>query len=378
MKAIYGDNIKLGILGGGQLGRMLIQEAASLDVKIHVLDPAADAPCAELANSFTQGDFRDYDTVMAFGADKDVLTIEIEDVSVQALKDLQTKGVKVCPDPKALEIIKDKGIQKQFYADNAIPTSDFQLIADGGDCKEEQLPTVLKLRTGGYDGKGVMLLRSNEDLKNAFTGPCLIEDLVDIEKELSVIIARNADGQTATFPVVELVFDPVANLVDYLFAPAEIDSELAERARALATKVADALSFEGILAVEMFLTKNGEILVNEVAPRTHNSGHHTIEANITSQFGQHLRSILNLPLGSTDTLRLGAMVNIVGEPEFTGPVKYEGLNELLATEGVYPHFYGKTMTKPYRKMGHVTILAETKTALEEKIRFVKTTLRAIS
>lgn len=378
MKAIYGDNIKLGILGGGQLGRMLIQEAASLDVKIHVLDPAADAPCAELANSFTQGDFRDYDTVMAFGADKDVLTIEIEDVSVQALKDLQAKGVKVCPDPKALEIIKDKGIQKQFYADNAIPTSDFQLIADGSDCAEDQLPTVLKLRTGGYDGKGVMLLRSTDDLKNAFQGPCLIEDMVDIEKELSVIIARNADGQTSTFPVVELVFDPVANLVDYLFAPAEIDSELAERAHALATKVADALSFEGILAVEMFLTKNGEILVNEVAPRTHNSGHHTIEANITSQFGQHLRSILNLPLGSTDTLRLGAMVNIVGEPEFTGPVKYEGLNELLATEGVYPHFYGKTMTKPYRKMGHVTILAEDKKALEEKIRFVKATLRAIS
>ena len=223
-----------------------------------------------------------------------------------------------------------------------------------------------------------MLLRSNEDLKNAFAGPCLIEDLVDIEKELSVIIARNADGQTATFPVVELVFDPVANLVDYLFAPAEIDADLAEKAKKLATQVADALSFEGILAVEMFLTKSGEVLVNEVAPRTHNSGHHTIEANITSQFGQHLRSILNLPLGSTDTLRLGAMVNIVGEPEFTGPVKYEGLNELLATEGVYPHFYGKTMTKPYRKMGHVTILAETKTALEEKIRFVKATLRAIS
>lgn len=378
MKAIYGDNIKLGILGGGQLGRMLIQEAASLDVKIHVLDPAADAPCAELANSFTQGDFRDYDTVMAFGSDKDVLTIEIEDVSVQALKDLQAQGVKVCPDPKALEIIKDKGIQKQFYLDNGIPTSDFQLLENGKDCQENQLPTVLKLRTGGYDGKGVMLLRSAQDLASAFEGPCLIEDMVDIDKELSVIIARNANGQTVTFPVVELVFDPVANLVDYLFAPAEIDNSLATKACELATKVADALEFEGILAVEMFLTKSGEILVNEVAPRTHNSGHHTIEANITSQFGQHLRSILNLPLGSTDTLRLGAMVNIVGEPGYTGPVKYEGLNELLATEGVYPHFYGKTITKPYRKMGHVTILAETKKALEEKVRFVKSALRAIS
>jgi len=378
MKAIYGDNIKLGILGGGQLGRMLIQEAASLDVKIHVLDPAADAPCAELANSFTQGDFRDYDTVMAFGADKDVITIEIEDVSVQALKDLQKIGVKVCPDPRALEIIKDKGIQKQFYADNGILSSNFSLLENGKDCPIEALPTVLKLRTGGYDGKGVMILRTAEDLENAFEGPCLIEDLVPIEKELSVIIARNADGQSETFPVVELVFDPRANLVDFLFAPAEIEDDLAEKAKELATKVADALKFEGILAVELFLTKEGEILVNEAAPRTHNSGHHTIEANYTSQFGQHLRSILNLPLGSTETLRMGAMVNIVGEEGHTGPVKYEGLNALLATDGVYPHFYGKTTTKPFRKMGHVTILADDKAALEAKVLFVKQTLKAIS
>lgn len=378
MKEIYGENLKLGILGGGQLGRMLIQEAASLDVQIHVLDPAADAPCAQLANSFIQGDFRDYDTVMAFGKDKDLLTIEIEDVSTEALKDLQKQGVRVCPDPSHLEIIKDKGIQKQFYADKSIATSNFRLIDSGKGLTKDDLPCVLKMRTGGYDGKGVQVLRSEEDLADVFEGPCVVEDLVDIEKELSVIIARNANGQTEAFPVVELVFDPVANLVDYLFAPAEINNEESEKAQNLATQVADAFGFEGILAVEMFLTKDGEILVNEIAPRTHNSGHHTIEANITSQFAQHLRSILNVPLGSTETLRPGAMVNLVGAPGFTGPVVYDGMNDLLAMEGVYPHVYGKSTTKPYRKMGHVTILAHDMDELRKKVEEVKSSIRVIS
>ncbi|MCH2197473.1 MAG: 5-(carboxyamino)imidazole ribonucleotide synthase [Flavobacteriales bacterium] len=371
MKPVYGKNFKLGILGGGQLGRMLIQEAASLDVQIHVLDPTPDAPCAELANSFTCGEFRDYDTVMKFGADKDLITIEIEDVNTQALKDLQAQGLKVCPDPTHLEIIKDKGIQKQFYADHNIATSDFRLIESGKELTADDLPCVLKARTGGYDGKGVAVLRSADDLAKAFDGPCVVEDLVDIEKELSVIIARNEQGETKAFPVVELVFDPVANLVDYLFAPANIADDVAASAEKLAMQVADALEFRGIIAIEMFLTTSGEVLVNEAAPRTHNSGHHSIEGNICSQFEQHLRSVLNLPLGSTETLRPAAMVNLVGAEGYTGPVKYVGFDQLLAMPGVYPHIYGKSTTKPYRKMGHVTILADSVDALKGKVAEVK-------
>lgn len=378
MKAIYGENMKLGILGGGQLGRMLIQEAASLDVQIHVLDPTQDAPCSKLAQTFTCGDFRDYQTVMDFGKDKDVLTIEIEDVNTQALKDLQAQGVRVCPDPAHLETIKDKGIQKQFYAQHNIATSDFRLIDSGKELKEEDLPCVLKMRTGGYDGKGVQVMRDASDLADAFQGPCVVEDLVPIEKELSVIIARNPSGETNTFPVVELVFDPVANLVDYLFAPANIEDTVADKARALAVEVADALEFVGILAVEMFLTKDGDVLVNEVAPRTHNSGHHTIEANITSQFEQHLRSILDLPLGSTATVKPGAMVNLVGAEGFTGPVIYDGLESLLRMEGVYPHLYGKSTTKPFRKMGHVTIVADKTEELAKKVEEVKGRIRVVA
>jgi 5-(carboxyamino)imidazole ribonucleotide synthase len=378
MKSITGTNLKLGILGGGQLGRMLIQEAASLDVHIHVLDPSADAPCAALATTFTQGDFRDYQTVLDFGADKDVLTIEIEDVNTQALKELQSKGVTVCPDPAHIETIKDKGLQKQFYADHGIATSSFKLIEDGRSLTEADLPCVLKLRTGGYDGRGVSVMRTKEDLKDAFEGGCVVEDLVDIEKELAVIIARNASGDSAAFPVTELVFDPKANLVDYLFAPADVSPSAASAAKDLATKVADALNFTGILAVELFLTKSGEVLVNEVAPRTHNSGHHTIEANIASQFEQHLRAILDLPLGSTEVLRPAAMVNLVGAPDHKGPVIYDGLNTLLAMPGVYPHIYGKAETKPYRKMGHVTVLADDLATLKQKVEEVKAAIRVIA
>jgi 5-(carboxyamino)imidazole ribonucleotide synthase len=375
---IYGNNIKLGILGGGQLGRMFIQEAISLDVQVHVLDPAADAPCAQLATTFTCGSFRDYQTVMDFGRSMDVLTIEIEDVNVDALRELKSAGVKVFPDPEILAVIKDKGLQKQFFVDHGIPSSAFRLIESSDEIEFSELPVVHKLRTGGYDGKGVSVLRTREDVETTFKAPSILESLVDIDKELSVIIARNEHGQTVTYPVVEMVFDDRSNLVDYLFAPATISHDLAEQARDLATKVADAFSFVGILAVEMFLTKSGDILVNEVAPRTHNSGHHTIEANFTSQFAQHLRAVVGMPLGSTDTLRAAAMVNLVGEDGFSGPVVYDGLDKALGMEGVYPHFYGKSETKPFRKMGHVTILADSIDALAEKVHAVKNMMRVIS
>jgi 5-(carboxyamino)imidazole ribonucleotide synthase len=375
---IYGNNIKLGILGGGQLGRMLIQEAISLDVQVHVLDPAADAPCAGLATTFTCGSFRDYQTVLDFGRNMDVLTIEIEDVNVDALSELKSAGVKVFPDPEILAVIKDKGLQKQFFVDHGIPSSAFRLIESSDEIEISELPVVHKLRTGGYDGKGVSVLRSEKDIETTFKAPSILESLVDIEKELSVIIARNEHGQTVTYPVVEMVFDDRSNLVDYLFAPATISHDLAEQAKDLATKVADAFSFVGILAVEMFLTKGGDVLVNEVAPRTHNSGHHTIEANFTSQFAQHLRAVVGMPLGSTDTLRAAAMVNLVGEDGFSGPVVYDGLDKALGMEGVYPHFYGKSETKPFRKMGHVTILADSIDALPEKVHTVKKIMRVIS
>ncbi len=377
-KAIYGKNLRLGILGGGQLGRMFIPEAIDLDVHVHVLDPAADAPCAQIAHSFTQGDFRDYQTVLDFGRDKDVLTIEIEDVNIEALRELRDAGVKVCPNPDHVATIKDKGLQKQFYRDHGIASSSFRLIESGRELTSADLPCVLKARTGGYDGKGVSVLRTDADIAAAFGVPCVVEELVDIAKELSVIITRNAAGQTAVFPVVELVFDPRANLVDFLLAPAQVDDTVAERAKALALQVADAFSFEGILAVELFLTTTGELLVNEVAPRTHNSGHHTIEANYTSQFAQHLRAILNLPPGDTRAHGVAAMVNLVGEPGFSGPVVYEGLEKVLSLPGVYPHLYGKSTTKPFRKMGHVTVLADDLDTLRSRVEEVKRTLKVIA
>ncbi len=373
-----GHHFKLGLLGGGQLGRMLIQEAIDLDLHVHVLDPTPDAPCAAIANSFTVGDFRDYDTVLAFGSDKDLITIEIEDVNVEALRELRKQGVRVCPDPDHIATIKDKGLQKQFFVSHGIATSPFELIEGRHALTAENVPCVLKLRTGGYDGKGVKVIRTAEALSDAFDAPCVVEPLVDIAKELSVIVARNADGQTAAFPVVELVFDPEANLVDFLFAPAQIEEQIERRAHELATSVVNAFGFTGILAVEMFLTTDGHLLVNEVAPRTHNSGHHTIEANLTSQFMQHLRAILNLPLGSTKARCAAAMVNIVGAPGEVGLAHYDGLERILQWPGVYPHFYGKASTKPHRKMGHVTALSDEVSELRIRVAEIKAMLKVVA
>ena len=378
--AYYDKNFRLGVLGGGQLGRMLIQEAINYDIKIAALDPTADAPCSRIAHDFVQGDFADYQTVMEFGRDKQVLTVEIEHVNVQALKELRDSGVKVFPQPEVLETIKDKGMQKLFYREHGIPTADFFLVEDREGMKgyANQMPFMQKARTGGYDGKGVTPVRNEEEMANGFDCPSVLEKFVDFEKELSVIVARNEQGQMETFPVVELEFNPEANLVEFLFAPALVTPEVEQKAREIARKTAEAFGVVGILAVELFLTRDGEVLVNEVAPRPHNSGHQTIEGNYTSQYGQHLRAITGMPLGDTSPREASVMVNLLGEKGFQGPVKYEGLNEVTSWKGVYVHLYGKTQTKSFRKMGHVTITAGDLAEAKKTAIRVKETLKVVA
>ena len=376
-KAIYHSDFKLGVLGGGQLGRMFIQEAINLDVAVHCMDSDEDAPCAALAHSFTLGDLKNYQDVIQFGKDKDVLTIEIEHVNVDALEDLEKQGVKVYPQPSVLRTIQDKGLQKDFYQHHDIPTAPFAFIKDKTELQEKiHYPCVQKLRKGGYDGKGVQVLRSEKDLDKAFTGPSIMEHMVDFEKELSVIVARNQSGQISTFPVVDMEFNAEANLVEFLFSPADVSLEIEKKAIAVATQVAEQMKIVGILAVELFLTKSCEVLVNEVAPRPHNSGHQTIEGNITSQYEQHLRAILNLPLGNTDIISPSVMVNLLGEKHQTGEVFYEGLEEVLAIPGVHVHLYGKKHTKPFRKMGHITITDATVYRAKEKAKKIKELLKS--
>lgn len=376
MSAFHPD-FKIGVLGGGQLGRMMIQSAIDFNFNVHVLDPDANAPCKDIATSFTQGSLTDYETVLAFGQDKDLITIEIENVNTQALHQLEKDGKKVHPQPRAIELIQNKLVQKRFYESHGIPTSPFKATANKAAVMQETgfLPFVNKLETGGYDGRGVELIRTEADLKGAFDAPGFVEKLVDFEKEISVIVARNEQGETQTFPTVEMVFHPVHNLVEYLFSPAQISEEIEQKAQAIAHKVIKELDMVGLLAIEMFVTKDGEVLVNEMAPRTHNSGHQSIEGNVTSQFEQHLRAILNLPLGATDNVIPSAMVNLLGEAGYTGNAVYEGMHELLATEGVHVHLYGKKITKPFRKMGHVTIADHDIDRLKEKAKFVKARLK---
>ncbi len=366
----YGKSLKLGMLGGGQLGRMFIQDAINFDVHVHNLDPDPDAPCAHLSSNFEIGDITNYDAVYNFGKNKEILTIEIENVNIEALKKLELEGVKVYPQPHILEIIKDKGLQKQFYLDNNIPTSSFALYEDLEELKKDNLifPCVQKLRTGGYDGKGVCVLKSTQDFEKGFSTKFLIEDFVPFEKELSVIVARNARGEIKSFPTVECVFNDDANLVDYLFSPANISAEIENDAANIAKNLIEKLALVGILAVEFFLTKTGELLVNEIAPRPHNSGHHTIDCNVTSQFEQHLRAILNMPLGSTEITSCGAMVNLIGDSESYGTVEYQNLGEILEIPGVHVHLYGKAETKPFRKMGHITICRD---STQEALKMAK-------
>ncbi len=376
----YNDNFKLGVLGGGQLGRMLIQEAINYDVFVAVLDPASKAPCSAIANEFVQGSFDDFDTVYAFGKDKSVLTIEIEHVNVDALAKLEKEGVKVFPQSSILRVIKDKGLQKKFYQDNQIKTADFFLVESLEDLKAKNLkfPFVQKLRTGGYDGKGVQVIRSEEELSDAFDAPSVIEELIDFEKEIAVIAARNESGELAIYPVVDMEFNSQANLVEFLFSPASLTQEVENKAFELAAQVAESFRFVGLLAIEMFVTKSGEVLVNEVAPRPHNSGHHTIEGNYTSQYEQHLRSILNLPLGSTEIIKPAVMLNLLGEPDAQGNVFYQGLDEVIKIKGANVHIYGKKQTKPFRKMGHITIIDDTLQKAKEKAFAIKKMIQVVA
>ncbi|WP_300662867.1 5-(carboxyamino)imidazole ribonucleotide synthase [Fluviicola sp.] len=372
-----GNAYKIGMLGGGQLGRMFIQEALNYDVHVHCLDPDHDAPCKHLATSFQQGSLQDFDTVLAFGSDKDVVTVEIEHVNVEALKALEDKGIKVFPQPSVLAIVQDKGLQKEFYQTNNLPTADFTLVSGKEELLSKNIPFpyVLKWRKGGYDGKGVQIIKSASDLENLVDTPYVIEQLVPFTKELSVIVARNEKGERVVYPTVECEFNPVANLVEFLFSPAEISEEVEKNAREIALHVIESLDMVGILAVELFLTADNHILINEIAPRPHNSGHHTIECCYTSQFEQHLRSIVNAPLGSTKLITPGVMINLLGEPGYEGIAKYENLEKVIAQEGVSVHLYGKQNTKPFRKMGHVTIYGPELATLKTTGRMVAKELK---
>jgi 5-(carboxyamino)imidazole ribonucleotide synthase len=376
MAQAFYQNFKLGVLGGGQLGRMLIQSGADLNINFAVLDPDSAAPCQSLAE-FTTGKLTDYETVMAFGQSCDLITIEIENVNTTALKELVRLGKKVFPQPEVIELIQDKRVQKEFYKKHNIPTAEFILTQNKAEVVRNKsfLPAVNKLGKEGYDGRGVQILRSEKDLEKAFDAPGFLEKLIDFEKEIAVIVARNEHGEICSYPAVEMVFHPVQNLVEYLFAPANINSSIAMAADNIARKVADKIQIVGLLAVEMFVTKEGEVLVNEIAPRPHNSGHQTIEANVTSQYEQHLRAILNLPFGDTAIVLPSAMVNLLGEDGYSGLALYQGLEKVLAVEGVHVHLYGKKMTKPFRKMGHVTIVDGDVESLKKKANFVKEHLK---
>lgn len=363
----------LGVLGGGQLGRMLIQSAINYNQDIHILDPDANAPCKDIAQRFQVGSLKDFDTVYSFGKNCDVITVEIEAVNTEALQKLADEGKKVFPQPHILKLIQDKREQKQFYAQHGIPTANFVLTENKADVvsKKSFLPAVNKLGKEGYDGRGVQILRTEADLEQAFDAPGLLEKLIDFDKEIAVTVARNAKGDLIAYPAVECAFHPTANLVEFLFAPAEITPEVEAKAQEIAKEVILKLDMVGILAVELFVTKSGEVLVNEIAPRPHNSGHHTIEANFTSQFEQHLRAVMNWPLGNPDLRCPAAMINLLGEDGFSGPAVVEGQEEAMAEKGVYIHLYGKKLTKPFRKMGHVTILDEHIPALKERAHRIK-------
>lgn len=371
---------RLGIIKGGQLGRMLIQEALNYDVRPFILDNDPDAPCKHYCEKFIEGDALDFDAVYNFGRMVDILTIEFEHVNTDALAKLEDEGLRVFPSAKTLRLIQDKGLQKQFYRENNIPTAEYHLINNRQDLNryENFFPAVQKTCRAGYDGKGVYKIENIADLSNAFDEPSVLEKKVPIDKELAVIVGRDQKGNIQTFPVVELVFHPQYNLVDFLLAPARIEPSLTQQAYDIASTIAEKLNIVGVLAVEFFLDKDGKLLVNEIAPRTHNSGHHTIEANITSQFEQHLRAILGLPLGSTEIISPAVMINLLGEPGHNGEAKYEGLAQATTESNVFVHLYGKKYTKPSRKMGHVTILDSNLEKAQEKAILVQKTLKVIA
>ena len=374
----------IGILGGGQLGKMLLNTTRQWDINTHVLDPNNLAPARIGSNVFVQGDLMDYQTVIDFGEKVDILTIEIENVNAKALAYLEKKGVQVYPQAAVIEIIQNKCRQKEFYKKNSIPTAPFQLFESKEILKDAivrgliSFPFVWKSESMGYDGYGVKIIRSNQDLETINEGGCMAEDLVNIEKEIGVIVCRSVRGETVNYPSVEMEFHPTSNQVEYVLSPARISKTIEKKAQEIARQVSIAYRHVGLLAVELFLTKEGEIWVNEVAPRPHNSGHYSIEASYTSQFEQHIRALLNLPLGSTENKVSGVMVNLVGAQNHQGLVHYKNMEHVLGIEGVYPHIYGKKETRPFRKMGHITIVNKNLETARKIAEQVKETIEVIS
>lgn len=368
MEQLVTSNFKLGIIAGGQLGKMLALAASNWDINTYILDPDEYCPASTICTNYTKGDYTDYETVYQFGKRVNMLTFDIENINIEALIQLKKEGTIIYPEPEILNLIKDKGLQKQFYKEHHIPSSSFNLYESKSeilnDLKEEKIkfPFVQKLRTSGYDGKGVEVINNSDDLSKLMEGLSLIEEKVIIKKELAVIIARNTKGEIKSFPLVEMEFNPEANLVERLICPSNEPISIHEEAKKMAEKIISKLGMTGILAVEFFIDASGNLLVNEVAPRPHNSGHHTIESCITSQYEQHLRSILGFPLGATTIKIPSVMINLLGEKKEYGLVKYEGLTECMSIEGTKIHIYGKKETKPFRKMGHVTVLD---TSIEE-------------
>ena len=378
----FSSHFKLGILGGGQLGKMLLSDTRKFDIQTYVLDISEEAPCKIACNKFFQGDLMDFKTVYNFGKQVDVLTFEIELVNLEALEKLESEGKKVYPSPKTLKLIQNKGIQKEFYTKNTIPTASFEKFSNLDNLKSEiqnlKLPFVWKCTEFGYDGNGVKVVRQASDLDTLPNVECIAEEMVPFKNELAVIVCRNPSGEIKTYPVVEMEFHPEANQVEYVICPARIDDKVAAKARAIALDVSEKFNHVGLLAVEMFQTQDDEILVNEVAPRPHNSGHYSIEASYTSQFENHLRAILNLPLGNTDSKVAGIMVNLTGAEGFSGDVIYENIETILGWNGVTPHIYGKKQTRPFRKMGHVTIVNEDINEARKIAEDVKNTIRVTS
>jgi 5-(carboxyamino)imidazole ribonucleotide synthase len=373
----YYETIKLGIVGGGQLGRMLIQSAINFNITTHVLDPDNDAPCSGIAHKFYHGSLTDFDAVYNFGKNADVITIEIENVNCEALIKLEEEGKKVFPQPKIVRLIQDKGLQKEYFKQHKIPTADFRIIEHKEDLEQHKdfLPFFMKLRKEGYDGRGVQRIKTEEDFSKGFNKPSVLEKSVQVKEEISIIVARNESGEVKAFPAVGMEFHAEANLVELLYAPANVNAAIAAKAEKIALQVVESLKLVGILAIEMFVNENDEVLVNEIAPRPHNSGHHTIEANMVSQYEQHLRAILNLPLGSTTLRCPTVMVNLLGEENFEGKALYEGMQQVLKMPGVTIHLYGKKNTKPFRKMGHVTIVDTSLEGAKAKAKIVKETLK---
>ncbi|WP_103863713.1 5-(carboxyamino)imidazole ribonucleotide synthase [Aquimarina sp. I32.4] len=384
MTNFFSSNFKLGILGGGQLGKMMLYETRKYDIQTYVMDPDQDAPSRIACDFFQQGNLMDYETVYNFGKKVDVLTFEIESVNLQALVKLEEEGKKVYPSAKTLEKIQNKGRQKLFYKEKNIPTATFTRfsnkthLTEGITSNKIKLPFVWKSTQGGYDGKGVSIIKSGADLVRLPDVECIAEELVHFKNELAVIVARTPSGEIKTYPVVEMEFHPEANQVEYVICPARIDNEIAKKAMKVAESVSRAFEHVGILAVEMFLTQDNEILVNEVAPRPHNSGHYSIEASYTNQFEQQIRAILDLPLGATESKVAGIMVNLVGKEGYDGNVIYKNIENIMKMKGVTPHIYGKKQTRPFRKMGHVTIVHEDINEARKIAERVKNTIQVIS